>query len=75
MWSNRYAPLDRFLLVDPAATRWLVKPDEFTGGRLTARLVENAKDRDKVDFYVRTIVNAELVNVDGVRPFRFGETV
>jgi len=73
VWSNKYSPLDRFLLVDPAATRWLVKPDEFTGGRLTAKLVENARDRDKVDFYVRTIVNAELANVDGVRPFRFGE--
>jgi hypothetical protein len=71
IWSNKYAPLDRLLLVDPSATRWLVKPDEHTGERVTAMFVENAKDPKKVDFCVRTLVNAILVNVEGVKSFRF----
>jgi hypothetical protein len=71
VWSNKYAPLDHFILVDPAATRWTVKPDVKTRKRLTTMFVENDDDPSKVDFYIKTVVSAKLVNKVGVRFFRF----
>jgi hypothetical protein len=70
-WSNRYVPLDHFVLVDPSATRWLVKPDSDTGGRLTAEFVENEKDSSKIDFLVKTVVVADLIHRDRVKAFAF----
>lgn len=72
LWSNKYAPLDQFVLVDPSATRWRVKPDPTTGDRLTAVFVENEKDpTTKIDILVGTQINAELVNPNGVKRFKF----
>jgi hypothetical protein len=71
VWSNNYAPLDCFILVDSSATRWIVKRDMLTGDRLTAMYVRNDNDPSKVDLYVRTVVNAELVDPKGVKAFRF----
>jgi hypothetical protein len=71
-WSNKYAPLDCFILIDPLATRWYVKPDAKTGDRLTAVFVEDEKDpKKKIDFLVTTEVSARLVNPNGVKLFRF----
>jgi len=72
VWSNKYAPLDCFILVDRSATHWTFKPDSSSGGRLTAIYVENEKDIGKVDFYVKTVVNADVINRTGVRLFSFG---
>jgi hypothetical protein len=70
-WSNMYAPLDYFVLVDSSATRWVVKPDSKTGGRLTAMFVENVKDSAKVDFYVKTVVSSELIHPERIKLFKF----
>jgi len=70
-WSNKYAPLDHFVLIDPSATRWVVKPDPFSGKRLSATFVKNEKDLNKVDFLVKTVTSAELVNSNGVKLFKF----
>jgi hypothetical protein len=71
IWSNKYAPLDRFIMADPSASRWLFKPDPQTHDRLTVMFVENARDAKKVDFYVRTLIHVGLVNPEGVKQFRF----
>jgi len=71
LWSNKYAPLDHFSLVDASATRWVVKPDPISGNRLTASFVENEKDLSKVDFLVKTVISAELINLNGVELFKF----
>lgn len=71
-WSNMYAPLNEFILIDPAATRWTVKPDEETGDRLSAFFVKNANDPvTKVDFYIRTIANAVVLDANRVKAFAF----
>ena len=70
-WSNMYAPLDCFILVDPTATRWIVKPDSKTGGRLTATFVEDVNDWSKVDFYVKTVVCEELLHRERIKLFKF----
>lgn len=70
-WSNRYVPLDHFVLVDPSATHWIVKPDSDTGGRLTATFVENDKDPNKIDFLVKTVVAADLIDRERVKAFDF----
>lgn len=71
-WSNKYAPLDHFVLVDPSATRWCVKPDRNSGDRLTAVFVENERDpKMKIDFLVETVVSAQLVDPNGIRLFKF----
>jgi len=71
-WSNKYAPLDCFVLIDPLATRWYVKPDAKTGDRLTAIFVEDEKDpKTKVDFLATTVVSARLVNPDRLKLFKF----
>ncbi|HKM51637.1 MAG TPA: hypothetical protein VJZ75_10715 [Candidatus Bathyarchaeia archaeon] len=71
-WSNKLAPLENFILVDPSATSWVVKPDEDTGERLTAAFVENDKEPStKVDFYVRTVFASSMIDAKGIRPFRF----
>ena len=70
-WSNRYVPLDHFVLVDPSATHWIVKPDSDTGSRLTAVFVENDKDSNKIDFLVKTEVVADLIDRERVKTFVF----
>jgi hypothetical protein len=75
IWSNVYAPLDHFILVDPSATHWIVKPDMKTKNRLTAMFVENENDPAKIDFYIKTTVGAQVINTGGIRFFRFGETL
>jgi hypothetical protein len=71
IWSNMYAPLDKFILVDQSAIRWIVKPDLSTQLRLTALFVENAKDPNKIDFYIKTVARAELSNMSRVKLLRF----
>ncbi len=74
-WSNKYAPLNEFILIDPAATLWIVKPDEETGDRLNAFFVQNANDpATKVDFYIKTVVSATLADVNRVKVFAFEAT-
>ncbi len=74
IWSNVYARLDHFILVDPSATRWVVKPDLKTKNRLTAIFAENENDPAKIDFYIKTTVGAKLINRGEIRFFRFGES-
>lgn len=62
-WSNKYAPLEDLVLIDPSTTKWAIKPDKETTRRLTSVFVENAKDPGKVDFFIRTVFRAELVHV------------
>jgi hypothetical protein len=71
-WSNKFAPLDKFVLIDQSATRWVVKPDPDSGDRLTAFFVQNEKDpQNKVDFYIKTVGTARLVASERVKLFRF----
>jgi hypothetical protein len=70
-FSNKFAPLEHFILVDRSATRWYVKTEDQFRGRILATLVENEKDPDKVDFLVKTVVKADLVNPNRVRIFSF----
>lgn len=70
-WSNRYVPLDHFVLVDPSSTHWIVKPDSDTGGRLTSTFVENDEDPNKIDFLVKTVVAANLIDRERVKSFDF----
>jgi hypothetical protein len=70
-WSNKHAPLDYFVLVDASATRWVVKPDPAMSGRLTTMFVENERDSAKIDFLVKTVVSADLINANGIKAFSF----
>jgi len=71
VWSNKYAPLDCFVLVDPSATLWCVKPDPVTGNRLRTFFVQNQKESTKIDFLVKTIIGTQVMNSDKIRMFRF----
>jgi hypothetical protein len=72
IWSNKYAPLDSFILADRSATRLVLKPDEHSGRRISAVLVENEKElKTKVDFLVKTVISAKVVNRNLVKAFRF----
>lgn len=71
LWSNKYSPLKDFILVDQSATLWRFKPSLTPHGRLTATFVQNDKDQAKVDFLVKTVVKADLLEENGVKVFSF----
>jgi hypothetical protein len=59
-WSNSKIPTKEFIILDHNSLRWLVKPDKEDGALATAIGVSPLY-RDKVDFYVLTLVKANIL--------------
>ncbi|MBI4596013.1 MAG: toll/interleukin-1 receptor domain-containing protein [Candidatus Tectomicrobia bacterium] len=59
-WSNKYSPLDCFIIFSHRAGTWNVVPDEDTGAAITIALGQSKLYTDKVEVGVETTVKYEI---------------
>ncbi len=61
-WSSRGAPIDRFVLLDPAAGQWQVELDPNTKERLTVAIGRHLAPPGGVTILAETVCKYDIVN-------------
>ncbi len=72
-WSNNYAPLYEFILMDSNMGIWYVKPDPETGMAITVQIGISKLYPDEVEVLCKTVAKYTLSNPESVRIISLSE--
>lgn len=66
-FSRKVTPFDEFIIIDPKASVWIIKPDAVTGKAITYHIRENELYPQKAQILIKTVATIELKSSEGIR--------